>query len=367
MTCGDFSKPLIAVCVMFMYKIEEILKRVSDDFLPDEDSLLSLLKADSKEDIGLIFDFADKVRSRHVGDGIFLRGIIEFSNFCDNPCAYCGLNKENLRLKRYRMTEEMILSSVAEIFSNGLRTVVLQSGEERKIDVKWLAEIIREIKKHHDMCVTLSVGEHSFKAYKEWKDAGADRYLLKIETSLKPLYDSLHPGMSFENRIRCLCDLRFLGYETGCGNIVGLKGQTLRDLAKDIIFFKQNDFDMLGIGPFIPHPDTSLALRLSPALELVLKVIALTRIVTKDTNIPATTALGSMGDDFRSQGLCAGANVLMPNFTRQEFKKLYEIYPNKRCVSEASGACVGCMQLMAGNIKRHIDFGKGGRKYAHYA
>ena len=219
---------------------------------------------------------------------------------------------------------------------------------------EWLAGLIKDIKSRYEIAVTLSVGERPREDYKLWKDAGADRYLLKIETSDKKLYNSLHYGMDFENRLRCLRDLKGLGYETGSGIMVGLPGQTLRSIANDILFFKEWDFDMIGIGPFIPHGKTPLAGKQAGDVNLVLKTLALTRIVTKRANLPATTALGSLGKDFRVEGLKAGANVLMPNFTPAPYKKLYEIYPNKRCISESTGACAPCMGSIAASIGRTI-------------
>ena len=237
------------------------------------------------------------------------------------------------------------MRGVRDIDRAGVKTAILQSGESEGVDTSWLREIIEEIKGRFDIAVTLSVGERSYRDYKIWKDAGADRYLLKIETSQKKLYDSLHAGSSFENRLRCLEYLRCLGYEVGSGNIVGLRGQTMSSIAEDIIFFKKEDFDMIGIGPFIPHPETELAGEAKGAADAALKVLALTRIVTKNTNLPATTALGSMERDFRIDGLKAGANVLMHNFTPAKYRRLYEIYP----------------------ARRFIDYSKGGRRHAEYA
>jgi biotin synthase len=237
--------------------------------------------------------------------------------------------------------------------------VVLQSGETAGLDPGWFAQTIRDIKKRFDISVTLSVGEKNRDAYKLWKEAGADRYLLKIETTDDKLYERMHPGMSFENRVRCLGDLRELGYQTGSGNIIGLPGQTLESIARDILFFKEHDFDMIGIGPFIPHPGTELGEKHKGTVDLALKTVALTRIVTKNAHLPATTALGSLGKDHRVDGLKAGANVLMPNFTPAPYRKLYEIYPDKRCLDEPVGACAFCVEGMARSIGRCVDYGKG--------
>ena len=193
-----------------------------------------------------------------------------------------------------------------------------------------------------------------------WRKSGADRYLLKIETSDKKLYEPLHPGMSYDNRVQCLENLRSLGYEVGSGNIIGLRGQETSSIAEDIVYFAKNKFEMIGIGPFIPHHNTELCGIKPGDVQMTLKAVALTRIVTKYTNIPATSALGSIEImDNRIEGLKAGANVLMPNFTPQPYRKLYEIYPNKKCIDEPVGSCAFCMESMAKGINRHIDYSRG--------
>jgi biotin synthase len=344
---------------MPMSKTNEILNKVYTAYLPEVEDIIFLLSLKSEEEIVELFNFADKVRKENLGDGILLRGIVEFSNYCRNTCFYCGLNKNNSRIKRYRLSKQEVLDSVDQIAKSGIKTVVLQSGEEEDLHPIWLSEIIAEIKSKLGIAVTLSVGERSYADYQLWKEAGADRYLLKIETTDPKLYALLHPGMNFENRVRCLKDLKQLGYQTGSGNIIGLKGQTLETIANDILFFKKEELDMIGIGPFIAHPGTELALEKRGDATLTLITIAVTRIVTKYPNIPATTALGSLGKDYRIEGLKTGANVLMPNFTPQPYRKYYEIYPGKRCVEEPVGACGFCMEGIAESIGRYIDYSVG--------
>jgi len=341
-----------------MSDLESLLNKVYESAEPELADLEVLLSLE-KEEARCLFDFADRQRRAHMGEGIFLRGIVEFSNFCARTCCYCGLNRNNKMLKRYRLTRQEVCKSVENIHSCGLSTVVLQSGEDDCLDPFWLGSIISEIKSTFDIAVTLSVGEKDRDIYKMWRQAGADRYLLKIETSDKELYESLHPGMSFENRLHCLRALKELGYQTGCGIIVGLKGQTLKSIARDILFFKKEDFDMIGIGPFIPHPQTQLKGQDAGSVFLTLKTVALTRIVTKNAHLPATTALGSLEGDSRTQALSGGANVLMPNFTPQPYRPLYEIYPNKRCVQEQVTACAPCMETMAASLGRPIDYARG--------
>ena len=339
--------------------IKDKLEKIFTQPAPKQEDLEFILAREKPQELEEIFNFADQVRKQFMGDGILLRGLVEFSNYCRNSCFYCGLNKNNKELERYRLGKEEILSCVEKLNSSGIKTVVLQSGEEDDLDPLWLKSVIEAIKAKFEIAITLSVGERTKEEYKIWKDAGADRYLLKIESSNKELYDSLHSGMSFENRLRCLRDLRELGYQVGCGNMIGLRGQTLKILAQDILFFKENIFDMIGIGPFIPHPQTRLATRKKGELNLTLKVLALTRIVTKDSHLPATTALGSLEEDFRIKGLMAGANVLMPNFTPVKYRKLYEIYPGKRCITEPAGSCASDMKELARSLGRYIDYSRG--------
>lgn len=342
--------------------LQTILERIYAAPLPELADLEAVLRVTDPEELGLLFDFADRVRRQFVGDGILLRGIVEFSNFCRNPCLYCGLNRGNRRLRRYRLGREEILAAAENVRAAGIKTVVLQSGEEDNLDAEWLGEIIARIKSSQDLAVTLSVGERSRREYQVWKEAGADRYLLKIETSDPDLYRQLHPGMSFENRIRCLRDLAELGYQTGSGNLVGLRGQTLRHLAGDIHFFRQGDFDMISVSPFLPHPQTLLAETPAGDLWMTLKMTALARMVSRDAHIPATTALGSLhGRDERSKALVAGANVLMPNFTPAPYRRYYEIYPGKRCVNEEAGLCPACMEQMVAGIGRWVDYSRGDR------
>jgi biotin synthase len=337
-----------------------LLQRIHAADRPERADIEAVLRTDDPHDLDLLFDFADGVRRRFVGQGVLLRGLIEFSNVCRNTCRYCGLNRHNHHLQRYRLTDEEILTAAGNVRRAGIRTIVLQSGEEDDLDADRLAGVIERIKQFFDVAVTLCIGERGREEYALWRRAGADRYLLKIETADRRLYGGLHPGMSFENRVRCLRDLVELGYQTGSGNLVGLKGQTLASLAGDIQFFKRWDFDMVSVSPFLPHPQTPLAAEPAGDLTMTLKMIALARIVSPRAHIPASTALGSLpGRDERPRALAAGANVLMPNFTPAPYRRYYEIYPNKRCVSEEAAACAGCMERMAAALGRRVDYSRG--------
>jgi biotin synthase len=337
-----------------------LLGRIRAAEMPERADVEAVLRVDDPHELKMLFDWADDVRRRFVGQGVLLRGLIEFSNVCRNTCRYCGLNRHNRHLQRYRLTEEEILAAAGDVHRAGIRTIVLQSGEEDGLDAEWLAWVIGQIKQSFDAAVTLCIGEHSREEYALWRRAGADRYLLKIETADARLYGELHPGMSFENRVRCLRDLVELGYQTGSGNLVGLKGQTLASLAGDIQFFRRWDFDMVSVSPFLPHPQTPLAAEPAGDLTMTLKMLALARIVSPWAHIPASTALGSLpGRDERPRALAAGANVLMPNFTPAPHRRHYEIYPNKRCVSEEAAACAGCMERMVAALGRRLDSSRG--------
>jgi biotin synthase len=336
--------------------LEDTLHQVYLNPDANADGIIRLLSLEDPEELEQLFSFADNVRAKFMGEGILLRGIVEFSSFCDNNCFYCGLNNQNKALTRYRIPTDEILEAVANISASNIKTVVLQSGEDHELDPDWLADLVRTIKQRFDMAITLSVGEKPRNLYQLWREAGADRYLLKMETADPAIYGSAHSGRHLESRLQCLADLADLGYQVGSGLIVGLRGQTLETLARDILFFRQRKFDMIGIGPLIPHPQTVFAGDPPGSIPLTLKVLAVTRIVTRDTHLPATTALGSAGGfDYRMDGLKAGANVLMPNFTPVQYKKFYEIYPGKTCIDETSSKCLSCMGAKATSIGRFID------------
>lgn len=307
-----------------------------------------------------IFSLADKIRKENVGDDVHLRGLIEFSNICKRLCKYCGLRAENKNIDRYRLTEDNIISLAKDAVNMGYKTIVLQSGEDDKYTTEQLCRIIREIKKS-DVAITLSLGEKTFDEYKAYKDSGADRYLIRIETTDKSLYKKMHPNMDFDNRIQCLENLKILGYEVGTGCLVGLPGQTIDSLAEDILFFKSIDADMIGIGPFIPHPNTPLKKEAGGNFNLALKVMALTRIMMPNINIPATTAMETLNPNGRIIALKSGANVVMPNVTAREFRAKYEIYPNKICTNENPEQCRGCIEAKIKSIGRTISAKKGFR------
>lgn len=325
-----------------------------------KEEIIDILSDDSRNE--WLFSLADKTRKEYVGDEIHLRGLIEFSNICRCQCKYCGLQSINKSIDRYRISPDDIVLYAKKAVDMGYKTVVLQSGEDEYYSKDIMSDIIKRIKSF-DVAVTLSIGERSFEDYEAFKAAGVDRYLLRIETTDKNLYKQMHPNMSFENRVRCLKDLKKIGYETGTGCLVGLPNQTLESLADDILFFKEIDADMVGIGPFIAHPQTPLKDSGNGSFILALKVMALTRILLKNINIPATTAMETLNPNGRIIALQSGANVVMPNVTTTEYRAKYEIYPNKICINEDPSQCRGCIEGKIKSIGRTISKEKGFRKY----
>lgn len=323
-----------------------------------KEEIIQLLRL---EEATPLFQAADRVRSRYVGDEVHLRGLIEFSNICKQNCLYCGLRRDNHKLERYRLEPETIVDFAAKAKSYGYRTVVLQSGEDPYYTVEVLRGIIRQIKAL-DMAITLSIGEKSLEEYKAYREAGADRYLLRIETTDVRLYEKMDPGMNYDNRVQCLKALKELGYELGSGCLVGLPGQTLESLAEDILFFKAMEADMIGIGPFIPNPDTPLAEVPAGSFELSQKVMAITRLVLPDINIPATTAMETLHPQGRILALQRGANVVMPNITEGDYRRMYALYPGKICINDTPAHCRSCITGKIQGIGRKVSTDYGFRR-----
>lgn len=307
-----------------------------------------------------LFAAADQVRREHVGEDVHLRGLIEFSNVCKQECLYCGIRRGNHRAKRFTLGRDEILATAATAVECGYRTVVLQSGESEATPESAMVEIIQRLKAL-GLTVTLSVGEKTRGEYEAYRQAGADRYLLRIETTDARLYERMSPGMSWKNRLRCLTDLRRLDFEVGTGCLVGLPGQTFESLADDLLFFKALDADMVGIGPFIPNPETPLGAEPTGSLALSMKMMALARLLLPDINLPATTAMEVLHPEGRMLALRRGANVVMPNVTSGEARSLYALYPGKICVGETPRQCRGCIGEKIESIGRPIGKGNGSR------
>jgi biotin synthase len=314
------------------------------------------------------------VRRAAVGDAVHLRGLIEVSSYCVRRCAYCGLCADNRALSRYRLSDAEVLACAAEAVRFGYGTVVLQSGEDPGLDAARVAGWVARIKRDTPLAVTLSLGERDDADLRRWREAGADRYLLRFETSDPELYARIHPDLPGKpsDRVALLGRLRAMGYETGSGVMVGIPGQTLASLARDLALFRALDLDMIGIGPYLPHPATALGQGLLPAAaadqapateEMVYKVLALARLVRPDANIPSTTALATINRaDGRERGLQRGANVVMPNLTPTPYRARYEIYPAKACIDETAAACRACLSGRIAAIGRRVGAGPGGRR-----
>lgn len=336
--------------------MQELINKAERTHSLTHQEIIALL---STNDTALLFAAADRTRKQYVGDGVHLRGLVEFSSYCKNDCLYCGLRRSNQTAQRYRLTPTQIIETARKAVDYGYKTIVLQSGEDLWFSTDKLCEIISEIKKF-DVAVTLSIGEKKREEYAAYRAAGADRYLLRIETTDKVLYEKLDPTMNWKNRVRCLHDLKELGYEVGSGSLVGLPGQTVESLANDLLFFKKLPVDMAGIGPFIPHPHTPLKNETPQGhFELSLKMMALMRLLLPDINIPATTAMETLHPQGRLIALQCGANVVMPNVTEIEYRQKYELYPGKICTGESPAQCRGCIQHKIESIGRFVASGKG--------
>lgn len=317
---------------MYNFGMNELILKAKTSHNLQKDEITAVLADENINDE--LFRAADEVRKDFVGDDVHLRALIEFSNFCRCNCLYCGIRAENKLVERYRLGKDEIIVLAKDAAKFGYKTVVLQSGEDLSFNADYLAEIIYELKKNN-IAVTLSLGERSFEEYKILREAGADRFLLRIETTDKNLYEKMHPNASFENRKQCLYNLKKLGFETGSGCLIGLPGQTLQSLADDILFFKEIDADMIGVGPLIPHEHTPLKDVPNGNFVLALKVMAIIRLLLPDINIPATTSMETLQPNGRILALQSGANVVMPNVTFDEYKSKYEIYPDKAKVNYA--------------------------------
>ncbi|NLY90470.1 MAG: [FeFe] hydrogenase H-cluster radical SAM maturase HydE [Firmicutes bacterium] len=336
--------------------VEELAGVLEREHDLDPDGLIRLLTAPEAEPLRRA---ADRVRAKSVGAEVHLRGLIEFSNYCRGSCYYCGLRAGNHRIRRYRMTPGEIIATARQAVALGLKTIVLQSGEDLFYTEKELCAIVSALK-NMDVAVTLSIGERPKSVYAALKRAGADRFLLRIETSNEALYTRLHPGMSYQNRVRSLYTLKELGYEIGTGCLVGLPGQTPAMLAADLLFFKKLDADMIGMGPFLPAPGTPLAGAAGGEVEPVLRMMALARLLMPAINMPATTALSVKDNDGYQKGLSWGANVIMPNMGRREYKRLYAIYPGKRDIPPAEQLVK--IKAVLVELGREVGRGYGGRK-----
>lgn len=311
-----------------------------------------------------LFKKAVDLRKKIYGKDVYIRGLIEFTNYCKNDCLYCGIRRSNKCAQRYRLNKEDILSCCKQGYELGFRTFVMQGGEDMFFTDEILVDIVKNIKqKYPDCAITLSLGERSYESYKALKEAGADRYLLRHETASKSHYEKLHPKeMSFENRINCLENLKKLGYQVGAGFMVGSPFQTEEDLANELIFLKELNPQMVGIGPFVPHKDTPFKEKSQGTVDLTLFMLGLIRLTLPNVLLPATTALGTIDPLGREKGIKAGANVLMPNLSPVSVRKKYMLYDNKICTGDEAAQCIECLKQRINSIGYRIIVDRGDYK-----
>lgn len=336
-----------------------INKLYNENYLSKGEILYLLNNINDRDKIYLI-NKANDIKYKIYKDKVFIRGLIEFTNYCKRNCAYCGIRLHNKNATRYRLTIDEIMKVCIKGDSLGYKTFVLQGGEDDYYNDERMIEIIYAIKnKFKDSAVTLSIGEKSYESYKKYYDAGADRYLLRHETASKELYEKLHPNASFENRQKCLWNLKKIGYQVGAGFMVGLPGQTNEDYAKDLIFLKQLNPHMVGIGPFISHKDTPLRKCKNGTLEDTVLLLALIRLLLPHVLLPATTALGTINPCGREKGLKAGANVLMPNLSPMIVRKKYSLYDGKVCTGYEGAECIEDLKIRINKIGLSVDMSRG--------
>lgn len=325
----------------------EIARRFIKERILSRDEFVLLLQQSADADVReMLRQEAFALCRKYYGNKVYIRGLIEFTNYCKNNCYYCGIRRDNRNVRRYRLTEEEILSCCREGYALGYRTFVLQGGDDPYFTDERMTELIRRIKENHPDCaITLSIGEREKESYRKFREAGADRYLLRHETADEAHYRSLHPQeMSLSHRMQCLYDLKELGYQVGAGFMVGSPGQTLVNIADDLLFLHRLQPEMVGIGPFIPHHDTRYAGEKAGSVDMTIFLLSVIRILLPKVLLPATTALGTMDPFGREKGLLAGANVVMPNLSPEKNRKDYSLYDNKICTGEEAAQSIAALR-----------------------
>ena len=345
---------------MCMAKCADIVDRLAAQGGLSQQEYIALLTDYDRSTLDYAAEKARVVREQHFGRGVYLRGLVEVSNICSCGCYYCGLRAQNSRVVRYAMTADEIVGACEQGYGAGLRTFVLQGGQVAGRE-EFVAEVVRRIKSQMpNVAVTLSLGEHPTEVYALWRKAGADRYLLRHESANAELYRAIHPqGMSFENRHRCLAELRGLGYQIGAGFMVGVPDQTPQVLAEEMKLLEQLRPEMVGIGPFIPQSDTPFGDKPRGSVELTLLLLSIVRLVLPEVLLPATTALATAGQDGTLQGILAGANVVMPNITPLCYRDKYAIYDGKKSSGSESVEGVALLQQKIETIGYEVDWSRG--------
>lgn len=318
-------------------KYQDTVKKIREKQNIDLEQLYTLLDEDATQaDVEFLYTKAREVADEVYGKRVFKRGLIEFTNYCKNDCYYCGIRRSNACAERYRLDKDTILACCEKGYALGYRTFVLQGGEDGYFTDERVCEIVGEIRKNYPDCaITLSIGEKSKESYQKYFDAGADRYLLRHETANEAHYVKLHPKeLSLRNRKQCLYDLKDIGYQVGCGFMVGSPYQTIETLYEDLQFIKELEPHMVGIGPFIPQKETPFSNEKAGTLELTLRLLAIIRLIHPCVLLPATTALGTIHENGRELGILAGANVVMPNLSPTDVREKYKLYDNKACTGD---------------------------------
>ena len=328
-----------------MNRINELIDRLERERILTKEEFAEIIREHTPENDEYLFTKAREIREKHYGKAVYMRGLVEFTNYCKNDCLYCGIRRSAKNAERYRLTEEEILSCCETGYELGVRTFVLQGGEDNHYSDEMIVNIVSKIKaKFPDCAVTLSIGEKNRESYEKYFSAGADRYLLRHETADNDHYRKIHPvELSPENRKKCLSDLKEIGFQTGCGFMVGSPYQTAENLASDLLYIHELQPHMVGIGPFIPHHDTPFAEEAAGTLEMTLLMLGLTRLILPNVLLPATTALGTIHPKGREKGLLAGANVVMPNLSPKDVRKKYLLYDNKICTGDEAAECIACL------------------------
>lgn len=341
--------------------MKELIQKLRQTQSLTKEEWVSLIKNRTPELAEYLFEEAREVREQYYGKDIYIRGLIEFTNYCKNDCLYCGIRRSNKNAERYRLTKEQILECCDQGYDLGFRTFVLQGGEDGYFDDERMVEIVSTIKeKHPDCAITLSIGEKSLESYQKFHGAGADRYLLRHETYNCEHYAKLHPAeLRAEVRQQCLWDLKKIGYQVGTGFMVGAPYQTAEHLAEDMLFMKELNPQMIGIGPFVPHHDTPFAKEAGGTLELTLFMLGLLRLMIPKALIPSTTALGTIDPNGRELGILAGANVVMPNLSPRNVREKYMLYDNKICTGDEAAESLSNLRVRMKNIGYNIVVDKG--------
>lgn len=344
-----------------MTDVQSVIQKLVSSGDISREEIILLLENRNADIQSVLAEKASAVARENYGNKVFVRGLIEFTNYCKNDCYYCGIRCSNKNASRYRLTRDEILECASHGYDLGFRTIVLQGGEDAFFNDDLVVDIVKSIKREHPDCaVTLSIGEKSFESYKKFFDAGADRYLLRHETADPVHYSKLHPSnLSSENRKECLFNLKKIGFQTGAGFMAGSPYQTIDNIADDLLFLKKLDPEMIGIGPFIPHKETPFADEQAGTLELTLYLLSIIRLMLPTVLLPATTALGTIDPRGRELGILAGANVVMPNLSPVSVRKKYDLYDNKICTGEEAAECMNCLKKRIESIGYEIVTDRG--------